>query len=146
MRCANKLLVFLLILVSFIENTTAQSVTDQQQVLYLRRLQLDGKFNSEFSFQQRAFFNSSVDLPEIVQQFSFGDKIAVKGLDSNQYQLRILPIQKLDVYNTHHIVTIKPRLVGEYFCLIKNGRYSFVLLFSLLKIDLIRHSIPIMRI
>ncbi len=106
MRCANKLLVFLLILVSFIENTTAQSVTDQQQVLYLRRLQLDGKFNSEFSFQQRAFFNSSVDLPEIVQQFSFGDKIAVKGLDSNQYQVRILPIQKLDVYNTHHIVTI----------------------------------------
>jgi hypothetical protein len=88
MRCANKLLVFLLILISFFENISAQSVTDQQQVLYLRRLQLDGKFSNEFSFQQRAFFNSSVDLPEVIQQFSFGDKLAVKGLDSNHYQLK----------------------------------------------------------
>ena len=106
MRCKNKLLAISIVLFSFFEQAAAQSITDQQQVLYLRRLQLDGKFSSEASFQQRAFFNSSFDYPEMVNQFSFGEKLAVKGLDSNWSHLRILPIQKLDVYNTHHPVTI----------------------------------------
>ena len=106
MRCKNKLLLVLIGLFSFFEHAWAQSVTDQQQVLYLRRLQLDGKFNSDASFQQRAFFNHSIEMPEKVQQFSFGEKLSIKGLDTNLSQLRILPIQKLDVYNTHHLITI----------------------------------------
>ena len=37
----------------FSNTSYAQTVTDQQQVLYLRRLQLLGKFNTNYSFQQR---------------------------------------------------------------------------------------------
>ena len=106
MCCKNKLLSVVLLLCSFFEQAAAQSITDQQQVLFLRRLQLDGKFSSEASFQQRAFLNASFNYPELIQQFSFGEKLTVKGLDSNRFQVRILPIQKLDVYNTHHLVTI----------------------------------------
>jgi hypothetical protein len=106
MCCKNKLLSVVLVLCSFFEQAAAQSITDQQQVLFLRRLQLDGKFSSEASFQQRAFLNASFNYPELIQQFSFGEKLVVKGLDSNRFQVRILPIQKLDVYNTHHLVTI----------------------------------------
>jgi hypothetical protein len=90
----------------FSNSSYAQTVTDQQQVLYLRRLQLLGKFNTNYSFQQRNIIAEQTSIPTIIKDFSFGDIIPQKKQDTTNNFFRLLPLNKWDVYNTHHPITI----------------------------------------
>ena len=83
----------------------AQTINDQNQVLYLRRLQLSGQFNANASFNQRSFFNGKDSFPDEIKDFSFGDPVTIKKLDSS-YHLRVLPLYHLGVYNTHHPINM----------------------------------------
>ncbi|MEY2595760.1 MAG: hypothetical protein RI965_1032 [Bacteroidota bacterium] len=86
-------------------NGSAQTITDQNQVLYLRRLQLNNQFNPNASFTQRSFFNEKDSFPEEIRDFSFGDKLLIKKIDSS-INFKMLPLYHWGVYNTHHPITI----------------------------------------
>lgn len=89
----------------------AQTVTDPSQQLYIRRQQLSGTFNKNYSFSQRYLLAGQTNFDQIIQDFSFGDRIVhniegTKILDTTKQKIRLLPLSKWDVYNTHHPITI----------------------------------------
>jgi len=86
-------------------HVSGQTISDQNQIHYLRRLQLNGQFNANASFNQRSFFNEKDSFPQEVKDFSFGDRLTVKHIDSS-IKFRVLPIYHWGVYNTHHPITI----------------------------------------
>jgi len=98
--------ILLLIIASIqLAQISAQTISDQNQVLYLRRLQLNNQFNSTASFTQRSFFNGKDSFPQEITDFSFGDKLTVKKIDTSIH-FRVLPMYHWGVYNTHHPITI----------------------------------------
>jgi len=56
-------------------SAVAQTVTDPLQQLYIRRQQLNGNFNKNYSFSQRYFLNGQASFDSTIQDFSFGDII-----------------------------------------------------------------------
>ena len=84
---------------------SGQTISDQNQIHYLRRLQLNGQFNANASFNQRSFFNEKDSFPQEVKDFSFGDRLTVKNIDSS-IKFRVLPLYHWGTYNTLHPITI----------------------------------------
>jgi len=97
--------IILIIGMLFSTKAEAQLISDQNQLQFLRRLQLNGEYNQQKSFLQRTTYVEHDSFPPESITYSTGDKLTVKKIDTS-FTLKLLPLYHWGVYNTHHPITI----------------------------------------
>jgi Capsule assembly protein Wzi len=88
----------------------AQLISDQHQINFLRRLQLDNRYNPSKSFLERTMLIEHDSFPAEAIMYSVADPIKFKKNDSS-IKLGVLPLYHWSVYNTHYPITIND---GEF--------------------------------